>query len=157
MIRPASLMSLLGVGGDCVTLPRGGRSSVPHGGTRPATRRMRRPVGTLTQHVADRIIRSLAQMYEVSTQHGRVWDADISFSWQEKLLRVGSLKLLQIFGCDMKLKLKKLQLLFSFACCSHGTRIKNAQINGQIFQFYTVFVSAFLKSLKAFEEATALH
>ena len=40
------LMSPLGVGSGCVTLPRGDRSSVPRGGPRPATRSIRRPVGT---------------------------------------------------------------------------------------------------------------
>ena len=58
--RPARLVSPLGVGGDCVTLPRGGRSGVPRGGPGPATRSIRRPVGTLTQHAADRIIRCIA-------------------------------------------------------------------------------------------------
>ena len=40
------LMSPLGVGSGSVTLPRGDRSSVPRGGPRPATRSIRRPVGT---------------------------------------------------------------------------------------------------------------
>ena len=40
------LISPLGVGSGCVTLPRGDRSSVPRGGLRPATRSIRRPVGT---------------------------------------------------------------------------------------------------------------
>ena len=40
------LMSPLGVDSGCVTLPRGDRSSVPRGGPRPATRSIRRPVGT---------------------------------------------------------------------------------------------------------------
>ena len=111
MARPASLISPLGMGAGCVTLPRGGRSSVPRGGPRPATRSIRRPVGTLTQHVADGIIRSIPQCIAgtsaVRTQHGRVWDADVSFSSQEKIHRVGSLKLLHIFGCDIEMKLKK--------------------------------------------------
>ena len=61
------LMSPLGVGSGCVTLPRGDRSSVPRGGPRPATRSIRRPVGTLTQHVADGIIRSIARISAVRT------------------------------------------------------------------------------------------
>ena len=68
MACPASLMSPQGVGGGCVTLPRGGRSSVPRGGPQPATRSIRRPVGTLTQHVADGIIRCIAQTSAVHTQ-----------------------------------------------------------------------------------------
>ena len=101
------LMSTLGVGSGCVTLPRGDRSSVPRGGPRPATRSMRRPVGTreTTQHVADGIIRSIARTSAVRAQHRRAWDADVLFSWREKLRRVGSLKLLQIFGRDTELKL----------------------------------------------------
>ena len=80
--RPTCLVSPLGVGGGCVTLPRGGRSSVPRGGSRAATRSILplRPVGTLTQHVADRIIRCIAWTSAVHTQHGRAWDADVSFS-----------------------------------------------------------------------------
>ena len=44
---------------------------------------------SMTQHVADRIIRSIciARTSPVLTQHGRAWDADVSFSWQEKLRR----------------------------------------------------------------------
>ena len=57
----------LGVGSGCVTLPRGDRSSVPRGGPRPATRSIRRPVGTLTQHVADGIIHSIARISAVRT------------------------------------------------------------------------------------------
>ena len=37
--------------------------------------------------------------------YGRAWDADALFSLQEKLRRVGPLKVLQIFGCDTELKL----------------------------------------------------
>ena len=53
---------LLDVGGGCVTVPRGG--------PRPAARR-RRPVGTLTQHAADGIIRCIVQTCAVRTQHDR--------------------------------------------------------------------------------------
>ena len=37
------------------------------GGPRPATRSIRQPVGTLTQHVADGIIRSIARTSAVRT------------------------------------------------------------------------------------------
>ena len=57
----------------------------------------------------------------------------------------------------MEPKLRKPQFLFSFACYSHGIRIKNAKIYVEAFELYNVFVGAFLKSRKAFKEAQALH
>ena len=78
---------------------------------RPVERAPRRSPAGHPEHTAagrdsaDGTIRSIARTSAVRTYHRRAWDADVLFSWREKLRRVGSLKLLQIFGCDTELKL----------------------------------------------------
>ena len=139
--RPACLLPPRGVGG--------GRVTVPRGGPRPATRSIRRPVGTLTQHVANGIIRCIAQTCAVRTQHEQARGADVSFSWQEKLRRVSSLKLLQTFVRDMELKLKKNILSFVHM----GLGLKMLKVTWEFANFYNIFVSALLRSLKALKEA----